>query len=163
VASTVDPVGGAYAIEAMTDTIEREAAAILARIDAAGGTLAAIEAGAIQRQIQDSAYAAQQAIDAGEAIVVGINRYAQSESTPTPTFELDPEIEQQQVARLRAVRAGRSESEWRAALDAVERTAREGGNLVPVIVDAVDKHATVGEIADAMRRVFGEFRDSSNA
>jgi methylmalonyl-CoA mutase, N-terminal domain len=163
VASTVDPVGGAYAIEAMTDTIEREAAAILARIDAAGGTLAAIEAGAIQRQIQDSAYAAQQAIDAGEAIVVGINRYAQSESTATPTFELDPEIEQQQVARLRAVRAGRSESEWRAALVAVERTAREGGNLVPVIIAAVDKHATVGEIADAMRRVFGEFRDSSSA
>jgi methylmalonyl-CoA mutase N-terminal domain/subunit len=163
VASTVDPVGGAYAIEAMTDAIEREAAALIARIDAAGGTLVAIESGSIQRQIQDSAYAAQQAVDAGKAIVVGLNRYTQSAPAATPVFELNPEIEPQQVARLQAVRVGRSESEWRAALDTVERTARDGGNLVPAIIAAVEKHATVGEIADTMRRVFGEFRDASNA
>jgi methylmalonyl-CoA mutase, N-terminal domain len=163
VASSVDPFGGAYAIEAMTDAIEREASAILARIDAMGGTLTAIEAGFIQRQIQDSAYAAQQAIDAADAIVVGVNRYAQPETAPTPTFELDPDIEAQQVDRLRAVRASRSETEWRASLAAIDTTAREGGNLVPAIIAAVEKRATVGEIADTLRRVFGEFRDSSNA
>ena len=163
VAATVDPVGGAYAIEAMTDRIEREAAAILAHIEAMGGTLAAIEAGYIQRQIQDSAYAAQQAIDAGDAVVVGVNRYTQPETTPTTVFELDADIEQQQIARLRAVRAGRSETEWRAALDAVDTTARDGGNLVPAIIAAIEKQATVGEIADTMRRVFGEFQDASKA
>jgi len=147
----------------VTDRIEREATAILGRIDAAGGTLAAIESGYIQRQIQDSAYAAQQAIDAGDAVVVGVNRYTQSERAATPVFELDPGIEPQQIARLRAVRAGRSETEWRSALDVVDRTARDGGNLVPAIIAAVEKHATVGEIADTMRRVFGEFRDASNA
>src|SRR4030095_10174084 len=109
VAGTVDPVGGAYAIEAMTDRIEREATAILGHIEAIGGTLAAIEAGYIQRQIQDSAYAAQQAIDAGETVVVGINRYTQSETTATPVFELDPEIERDQIAQMQAARAGRSD------------------------------------------------------
>jgi methylmalonyl-CoA mutase N-terminal domain/subunit len=163
VAGTVDPVGGAYAIEAMTDRIEREATAILGYIEAIGGTLAAIEAGYIQRQIQDSAYAAQQAIDAGETVVVGINRYTQSETTATPVFELDPEIERHQIARLQAVRAGRSETEWRAALDAVDKTARDGGNLVPAIITAIEKQATVGEIADTMRRLFGEFQDTSKA
>ena len=161
VAGTVDPVGGAYAIEAMTDRIEREATAILGHIEAMGGTLAAIEAGYIQRQIQDSAYAAQQAIDAGGTVVVGINRYTQSETTATPVFELDPEIERYQIARLQAVRAGRSETEWRAALDAVDKTARDGGNLVPAIITAIEKQATVGEIADTMRRLFGEFQDTS--
>jgi methylmalonyl-CoA mutase, N-terminal domain len=161
VGSSVDPLGGAYAIEDMTNRIERDAVDLLARIDAMGGTLAAIEAGYIQRQIQDSAYAAQQSVDAGETIVVGVNRYVQPERAATPVFQIDPRIEQEQIARVRAVRASRSESEWREALTAVESAARQGDNLVPVIITAVEKHATVGEIADTMRRVFGEFRDSN--
>jgi methylmalonyl-CoA mutase N-terminal domain/subunit len=163
VASTVDPVGGAYAIEEMTNRIERRVMEHLARIDAMGGTLAAIEAGYIQRQIQDSAYAAQQAVDSGETIVVGVNRYVQPGASSTAVFALDPDIERQQIERVRAVRAGRSESEWRAALTAVATAARQGDNLVPVIIDAVEKRATLGEIADTMRRVFGEYRDASNA
>jgi methylmalonyl-CoA mutase N-terminal domain/subunit len=161
VGSSVDPLGGAYAIEEMTNRIERDVVALLARIDAMGGTLAAIEAGYIQRQIQDSAYAAQQSVDAGHTIVVGVNRYVQPERAATPVFQLDPRIEQEQIARVRAVRASRSEREWREALTAVESAARHGDNLVPVIITAVEKHATVGEIADTMRRVFGEFRDSN--
>ena len=161
VGSTVDPLGGAYAIEDMTNRIERDVVDLLARIDAMGGTLAAIEAGYIQRQIQDSAYAAQQSVDAGETIVVGVNRYVQPERAETPMFHIDPRIEQEQIARVRAVRACRSETEWREALTAVEAAARHGDNLVPVIITAVEKHATVGEIADTMRRVFGEFRDSN--
>jgi methylmalonyl-CoA mutase, N-terminal domain len=161
VGSSVDPLGGAYAIEDMTNRIERDVVELLARIDAMGGTLAAIEAGYIQRQIQDSAYGAQQSVDAGDTIVVGVNRYVQPERAATPVFQLDPRIEQEQIARVRAVRASRSETEWREALTAVEAAARHGNNLVPVIITAVQKHATVGEIADTMRRVFGEFRDSN--
>jgi methylmalonyl-CoA mutase N-terminal domain/subunit len=160
-ASTVDPVGGAYAIEEMTNRIERDVVELIARIDAMGGTLAAIESGYIQRQIQDSAYGAQQAIDTGASIVVGLNRYVQPDRAETRVFEIDPRIEQEQIDRVRAVRVSRSETQWREALAAVDAAARHGENLVPVIITAVDKHATVGEIADTMRRVFGEFRDAN--
>jgi methylmalonyl-CoA mutase N-terminal domain/subunit len=158
VANTADPVGGSYAIEAMTDDIEREAQALLDRIDATGGTLRAIETGVIQRQIQDAAYEAQKAIDAGAAVVVGVNRYTDGQQDGrVNVFRVDPDMERQQVARVRAVRAGRSERDWRAAVAAVDRAARGGENLVPVIVAAVEQHATLGEIADTLRGVFGEY------
>jgi methylmalonyl-CoA mutase N-terminal domain/subunit len=167
VAATVDPTGGSYEIEDRTARIEREAAALLDRIDALGGTLTAIETGYIQREIQDAAYRAQQAVDAGEAIAVGVNRF---EDAPTAAragrgagfrgidvFSVDPEIERRQVARVRAVRAGRSDADCRSALAAVEEAARDGSNLVPPIIAAVERHATLGEVSDAMRRVFGEY------
>ena len=158
VANTVDPVGGAYAIEEMTNRIEAEASALIQRIDEMGGTLAAIEAGYIQREIQDAAYRAQQAIDAGNAIVVGVNRYVDEEPRRLDLFRIDPEIERQQTDRVRAVRASRSADEWRAALDAVDRAARGGDNLVPPIVQAVEARATLGEVADTLRGVFGEYQ-----
>ena len=161
VAATVDPLGGAYAIEEMTNRIEREATELLDRIRAMGGTLAAIESGYMQQQIQDSAFAAQQALDRGESVIVGVNRYVNSAPHTTRVFQIDAEIEQQQVARVRAVRAGRSETDWRAALDAVERAARGGENLVPPIIAAVEKHATLGEVAGTLRRVFGEYQETS--
>ena len=161
VAHTVDPVGGSYAIERRTNDIEREAVVLLERIEALGGTLTAIETGYIQRQIQDAAYSAQQAIDAQRAIVVGMNRFTTAEAPTVEVFRVDPEVERQQIERVRAVRAGRSESEWRAALAAVETNATDGGNLVPSIIAAVEKHATLGEIADTMRRAFGEYTDAS--
>jgi methylmalonyl-CoA mutase N-terminal domain/subunit len=176
VANTVDPVAGSYAIEAMTNEIERGAEEILARIAAGGGTLAAIETGLIQREIQESAYRAQLAVDAGSDVVVGVNRFATgpgsaagsgsdrsgSDSRPQSLFAVDPDIERQQIERVRAVRASRSDSEWRAALDAVAGAARGGSNLVPPIVTAVEAKATVGEIADAMRTVFGEHEETSS-
>jgi methylmalonyl-CoA mutase N-terminal domain/subunit len=152
----------------MTSRIEREASDLLDRIDQIGGTLAAIESGYIQQQIQDAAYRAQQAVDAGEAIVVGVNRYADRDASPggkvnpnTDLFRIDPEVERRQIERVRAVRAGRSVRDWRSALDAVESAARGTANLVPPIIEAVEKRATLGEIADAMRHVFGEHQDVS--
>jgi methylmalonyl-CoA mutase, N-terminal domain len=162
VANTVDPVGGSYAIEDLTNRIERDATLLLERIDAAGGTLAAIESGFIQQQIQDSAYDAQRAIDAGESVVVGVNRFAE-EGAAAPgagLFRVDPAIERRQAERVQAVRASRSPDEWQTSIDAVEQAARDGSNLVPVILVAVQSRATVGEIADALRRVFGEHRES---
>jgi len=159
VANSVDPVGGSWHIERLTDEIEAGARQLLERIDAVGGTLRAIETGMIQRQIQEAAYAAQQAIDRGDSVVVGVNRYASDERPAMEVFSLDPDVERQQVARVRALRAERDQSAWRSALDAVEAAARGRDNLVPRIIAAVEARATVGEIADTMRAVFGEFRE----
>ena len=162
VANTVDPVAGSYAIETLTNEIESGAEEILEKIERAGGTLAAIEAGLIQRDIQESAYRAQLAIDAGTATVVGVNRFAaEASGARMATLTIDPAIEREQVARVHAVRAGRSATDWRAALDAVTQSARDGGNLVAPIIAAVEARATVGEIADAMRGVFGEYRETA--
>jgi methylmalonyl-CoA mutase, N-terminal domain len=161
VTNTVDPVGGSFAIEALTDDIERGARELLARIDGLGGTLRAIEAGVIQREIQDSAYRAQQGIDAGKDIVVGVNAFETDESAPMDVLLIDPEIERRQRERVQAVRAKRDAASWRAAIDGVRDAARDGSNLVPRIIAAVEAYATVGEIADAMREVFGEYRESS--
>jgi methylmalonyl-CoA mutase, N-terminal domain len=162
VTNTVDPVGGSYAIEAMTNAIERGADAILARIAAAGGTLAAIESGLIQREIQESAYRAQVAVDAAESIVVGVNEFTADDGAASiATLRIDPDVERRQVERVRAVRVGRSDAACRRALDTVSAAARLGTNLVPPIIAAVEASATVGEIADAMRAVFGEYEDVS--
>jgi methylmalonyl-CoA mutase N-terminal domain/subunit len=163
VANTVDPMGGAWAIEALTDQIEGAAREILDRIDRLGGTLTAIEQGAIQLDIQESAYRTQQNIERGEQVVVGVNRFNEDEATPMEVLHIDPALEVRQIARVRAVRASRDEASWRRSLDAVERAAAGGQNLVPPILAAVEANATVGEISDAMRRVFGEYRDPSLA
>jgi methylmalonyl-CoA mutase N-terminal domain/subunit len=162
VANTVDPVAGSYAIEHRTDEIEREAVALIERIEALGGTLAAIESGYIQRQIQDAAYKAQRAIDTGEAIVVGVNKFGTEAAAGVEVFRVDPAVERQQIERVRAVRAARSETEWRAALREVEQAARGTANLVPPIIAAVERRATLGEIADTLRGVFGEYTDVSH-
>ena len=158
-ANTVDPFGGSWHIERLTDEIEAGAVALLDRIEASGGTLRAIEAGVIQRQIQEAAYAAQQAIDSGESVVVGVNRYATDERPTVEVFTLDADVERRQVERLEGLRRSRDQAAWRAALDAVESAARGHDNLVPRIIAAVEAKATVGEIADTMRGVFGEFRE----
>jgi len=163
VASTVDPLGGAYAIEEKTTFIEHEATKILERIDAAGGTLSAIESGLIQRDIQDSAYHAQQALERGTDIVVGVNRYNESSRNTLGVFSIDASVERDQVERVRALRASRRASECQSALDAVVSAARSGDNLVPVVIEAVEKRATLGEISDAMRSVFGEYQDLTGA
>jgi methylmalonyl-CoA mutase, N-terminal domain len=159
VANTVDPFGGAWHIERLTDEIEAGAIALLDRIDAAGGTLRAIETGFIQRQIQEAAYAAQRAVDSGESVVIGVNRFATDERPTVEVFALDADVERRQLERLHALRASRDQSAWRAGLDAVESAARGRDNLMPRIIAAVEAKATVGEIADTMRGVFGEFRE----
>jgi methylmalonyl-CoA mutase N-terminal domain/subunit len=162
VANTVDPVAGSYAIEALTSAIETKASEILDKIERGGGTLAAIESGMIQRDIQESAYRAQLAVDAGDATVVGVNRFvAEAGAARMNTLTIEPEIERQQIARVRALRAGRSRGDCQMSLDAVTAAARDGRNLVPPIVAAVEAKATVGEIADALRSVFGEFKETA--
>ena len=159
VANTVDPVGGSWAIEQRTDEIERDARALIADIDASGGTLAAIERGSIQRQIQDAAYAAQQAIDSSEQVIVGVNRYGADTPQPIEVLRIDPEGEARQAGSVAAVRRARDGQRAAETLTAVERAARDGQNLVPPILLAVEAHATLGEISDALRRAFGEHRD----
>jgi methylmalonyl-CoA mutase, N-terminal domain len=167
VANTVDPVAGSWAIESRTNEIEQGAEDLLDRIDRAGGTLAAIETGLIQREIQESAYRAQLAVDSGELVLVGVNRFkesgsgasAEKDSRPA-IFSVNPDVEQRQVARVRGIRASRSAEAWRTAIAKVVEAAKDGSNLVPSIIAAVEAQATVGEIADAMRAVFGEYREA---
>jgi methylmalonyl-CoA mutase N-terminal domain/subunit len=159
VANTVDPLAGSYAIEALTNEIENGARTLLDRIEAAGGTLAAIEQGVIQRAIQESAYRAQQQNDAREQIVVGVNAFGSDEPSTVDVLRIDPAIEQRQRERVAAVRTSRNQSAWRASIDEVVGAAQSADNLVPPIIRAVEAHATVGEIADAMRSVFGEHKE----
>jgi methylmalonyl-CoA mutase N-terminal domain/subunit len=159
VVNTVDPLGGSWAIEAATTRIEREAVAMIERIDAAGGTLTAIEHGIIQREIQESAYRAQQRIDSTESVVVGVNRFTDDQRPGIEVLRIDPDVERQQKARVAAVRQSRDAGAWRAALAAVADAARDGSNLMPPIIRAVEAYATVGEISDALRAVFGEHRE----
>jgi methylmalonyl-CoA mutase N-terminal domain/subunit len=159
VANTVDPLGGSWAIETRTNEIEQEARALIEEIDRHGGTLAAIESGWTSRQVQDAAYAAQQAIDRGDNVIVGVNRYQTEGQASIPLMRIDPQGEALQVANVQSVRASRDAAAWRESIDSVEAAARSGANLMPPVLAAVEARATLGEIADAMRRVFGEHRD----
>jgi methylmalonyl-CoA mutase N-terminal domain/subunit len=159
VVNSVDPLAGAWAVEAATNRIEQEAVAMIERIDAAGGTLAAIEQGLIQREIQESAYRAQQAIDAREAVIVGVNQYRAADGDGIDVLRIDPELERQQAGRVAAVRARRDDPAWRSAIDDIVAAARSEANLVPPIVRAVESYATLGEISDALRGVFGEHKE----
>lgn len=159
VGNTVDPCGGAYTIEEATNRIEHEARGLIDRIDAAGGTLSAIEQGLIQREIQESAYRAQQQIDRGEQIVVGVNRFTSNEPSGIEVLRIDPDIEHRQVERVRAFRSSRDTVPWRAALDSLATGARGHANLVPLVINAVEARATLGEISDTLRRVFGEHKE----
>src|SRR5262249_24346873 len=150
VTSTVDPVGGSEVIELLTDSIERGAVEYLERIESMGGTLRAIEAGYIQNEIQDAAFASQKAVGSGEQIVVGVNRFRMEGESPIPTFRLDPVMEQAQIERLRQVRASRNQAEFALKLDRLEQAACRADNLLPLILDAGGGYATVGEISDRL-------------
>jgi methylmalonyl-CoA mutase N-terminal domain/subunit len=160
VVNTADPVGGSAHIEELTDSIERGAMDYLRRIDEMGGTLRAIETGYIQNEIQNAAYEWQRAVESGERIIVGVNRFQKDGERPPATFRIDPAIERAQVERLRQVRASRSASAVADRLAALEQAARGDGNLMPPIVEAAGAHATLGEISDRLRTVFGEHRDA---
>jgi methylmalonyl-CoA mutase N-terminal domain/subunit len=160
VTNTVDPVGGSYAIEKLTDEIESRAKEYIARIDALGGVLRAIETGYVQGEIQRAAYEYQRAVERREQIVVGVNQFVAEKETPIPTMRIDPELERAQIERVRVLRARRDSARAGAAVAEVERRARAGENLMPAIASAVEAYATVGEISDALRRVFGEYTES---
>ena len=158
-ADIIDPLGGSYAIEALTDEIEARAQEYLVKIDGLGGMVQAISKGYVQREIQDAAYAWQRRVEAKEQVVVGVNAY-RSEDPKVPVMKLDPALEEQQVARLRALRRERDNGAAGGAVDAVRKGARGTENLMPLILAAVKAQATLGEISDALRDVFGEYRET---
>jgi methylmalonyl-CoA mutase N-terminal domain/subunit len=157
---TVDPLAGSYYIESLTNEIEKRAAEYLGKIEVIGGMLKAIERGFVQQEIQNAAYEYQQAVDQQHAIVVGVNRFEVEAERPIPIQRIDPALEPKQIELVRSLRAKRDTSAWKGALAQVEDAARSGENLMPKILTAVEAHATVGEISDAMRRVFGEYREA---
>jgi methylmalonyl-CoA mutase, N-terminal domain len=157
---TVDPLAGSFYVESLTSEIEKRADNYLEKIEAMGGMLKAIERGYVQQEIQNAAYEYQQAVDRLEAVVVGVNRFQIDQEHAVPLQRIDPALEPKQVERLRALRAKRNAETWQAAIHAVEDTARSGENLMPRILAAVEANATVGEISDAMRKVYGEYKEA---
>jgi methylmalonyl-CoA mutase N-terminal domain/subunit len=158
---TADPVGGSEYIEGLTDAIDRGAKDYLERIADMGGTLEAIERGFIQTEIQNAAFEFQTAVERGEAVVVGVNRFRMEEQRKIPTFRLDPAIERAQIERLRQVRAGRDTKMVAEHLQKLEQAARGQENLLPLILAAADAYATLGEISDRLKSVFGEYREAA--
>ncbi|MBV9086414.1 MAG: methylmalonyl-CoA mutase, partial [Acidobacteriaceae bacterium] len=160
VAQTIDPLAGSYYIESLTSEIESRALEYLDKIDALGGMLRAIEQGYVQQEIQNAAYDFQQAVDHQEQVVVAVNRFTTDEHKAIPIYRVDEGLERRQVERVRAVRARRDKQRSASAIKAIEDAARTSENLMPLIIEAVESYCTVGEIADALRRVFGEYKEA---
>jgi methylmalonyl-CoA mutase N-terminal domain/subunit len=158
VAETIDPLAGSYYVESITDRIEQEALAYIARIDAMGGAVKAIEHGFIQQEIQDASYTYQMDIESGDRIVVGMNKFQVKEAPPTGLLRVDPAVGEQQSKKLKELRASRDDVKVQAALKAIEAAAKGSDNLMPHILSAVRTYATLGEICDVMRGVFGEYQ-----
>ena len=160
VADMVDPLGGSFAVEAATDDIEAEARRLLEGIESKGGALKAIERGEIQREIEESAYRFQRGLEVKDTIIVGVNQFQEENEAPrTDLLRVDPDLERDQVERLRALRARRDARAWSGTMQTLENAAKSDANLMPPIIDAVLAWATVGEIATCLRGVFGEHRD----
>jgi methylmalonyl-CoA mutase N-terminal domain/subunit len=159
VADVVDPLGGSWAVERFTDELEADATKLIAEIDALGGMVAAIEDGFPQREIQAAAYAHQVAVEKGEQVVVGVNRFTEGEAAASELLRMDPALEAQQVDRVRAVRATRDQAAAKAALDALAQAAAGTENVMPRILAAVEARCTLGEVAEVLRQVFGAHRE----
>jgi methylmalonyl-CoA mutase N-terminal domain/subunit len=159
VSKAIDPVGGAYAIEALTDTIEERASAYIQRIIDMGGAVKAIELGFQQNEIQQSAYRYQQEIEERSRLVVGVNAYTLDDEPEPPLMRIDAALAQRQIERLRALRSQRDAARVKAVLSQLEQAARGTVNVMPYIVEAVECYATLGEIADVFRTVFGEHQE----
>jgi methylmalonyl-CoA mutase N-terminal domain/subunit len=159
VANVVDPLGGSWAIEALTERMEREALAYIRRIDELGGMLRAIEVGFPQKEIADAAYVYQRQLDRGEKVVVGMNRYQMPEERPPDLLHIPLEVETKQAERVRRFKERRNGPAAHAARSRVREAAQSGANLMPPLIAAVKAGCTVGELSDVYREVFGEYRD----
>ena len=158
VPDTADPLAGSYVIEALTAELERRTRALLSRIDSQGGMLAAIRSGWVQQQIHEAAYAWHRQVESGERVVVGVNAFVEEEPRPVPPFKPDPKIEKTRGRFLAAWRRERPVAPYRRAITGLERAARDSENLMPRILEALVARATLGEVCDAMRGVFGTYR-----
>ncbi len=159
VASTVDPLAGSYYVESMTDAIEKQAEEYIRTIDGMGGMVEAIEAGYVQAEIQKAAYRYAREVEEGIRVVVGVNKYQMEEPPPRNLLRINPRVQEEQVASLKRVRAGRNDRIVRERLAALESGAGSDANLLPLILDAVRAYASIGEICDVLRRVWGEHRE----
>jgi len=157
VPDTADPFGGSFVIEHLTNEIERLAEDYIRKIDDIGGMLRAIEKGFVQREVEHASYEYQRRVESGEQTVVGVNRFEIEEAQNIPVLKIDPELERLQVERLRAIRTRRDPVQASRVLDRVEQAARTSENLMPCILEAVENYATLGEISDRLRNVFGEY------
>jgi len=160
IADTIDPLAGSFFVESLTDAIEDKANGYIEKIDELGGAVRAIELGFQQREIHEAAYAWQRKVEAGEAVVVGVNRFREADDSPPPILKIDARLEREARQRLRKLRERRDDAGVEAALDEVERAARGSENLVPPILDAVERYATLGEISDRLRGAFGTHQES---
>ena len=158
VANTIDPFAGSYYIEALTDKIEQEASALMEEVDKAGGVVACIENGFIQHRIEGAAYDYQQEVEKGDRIIVGVNKFQVDENIKPPLLRIDPEVEKKQVDSLTAVKKNRDSNKVNASLDHLRTAAQGDDNLMPVILEAVKEYASLGEICNVLRDVFGEYR-----
>jgi len=161
VTNTVDPLGGAYFVEHLTDRMEAEASAYIQKIDEMGGMLAAVERGYPMREIADASYRDQQALERKERVVVGVNAFASAEERPIPWLRIDSTVEPRQIERLQRVRATRNGAAARQALETLRGVTERGDNTMPAIVEAVRARVTLGEICDVFRAVYGEYRESA--
>ena len=161
VTETVDPLGGSYFVEDLTNRIEAEASDYINKIDEMGGMLAAIERGYPMREIAEASYAYQQQLERRERVIVGVNEFVASEDRPLPLLKIDPAVERRQLERLAQLRATRDRAAVQRALDALSRVTEAGGNTMPAIVEAVEARVTLGEICDVFRAVYGEYRESA--
>jgi methylmalonyl-CoA mutase N-terminal domain/subunit len=160
VAQTVDPCAGSHAIEALTDQIEARAQQYLEKVAGMGGMLRAIERGFVQQEIQNAAYEYQRAVDTGDAVVVGVNRFTRDGDPGVPLQRIDEALERKQVERVQALRARRDTARWQTSLRGIKNAARSGANIMPAMLEAVESYATVGEIANTLRDVFGEYHEA---
>ncbi len=160
VINTPDPTGGSYTIEAMTDEIESEAQTYIQKIDKMGGMLRAIEAGYVQREIQEAAYEYQRRVEDGERLIVGVNKFASDEPASVDVFTIDDSVAESQRKALAELKNTRDETSVRRALESLRQAAAGQENVVPRILEAVEALATVQEISDCLRSVYGEYRQS---
>ncbi len=161
VADTVDPLGGSYYVEWLTNQIEEGIQEYIHKIDEMGGALEAVKKGYIQKEIMRSAYNYQKAVDSGEQVVIGVNKFTTEEEPALKLLEIDEGVEKKQIERLRRLRCERDNEKVGQVLDKVRQVAKSDQNIMPALIEAVKAYATVGEIADALRDVFGEYREPS--
>jgi methylmalonyl-CoA mutase, N-terminal domain len=158
VADTADPLAGSYYVESLTAEVEKAAQQLIDKIDAMGGSVAAIEEGFMQNEIAKSAYQYQRSIENKERIIVGVNKFQVQEDDTTPVFKIDESIQKVQADKLNALRAKRNNEKVNACLGAINKKAVSGENLMPAVVEAVENYCTLGEIADELRKIFGEYK-----
>jgi methylmalonyl-CoA mutase N-terminal domain/subunit len=162
VAETVDPLAGSYFVEALTDEIERLATEYIKKIDEMGGAVRAVECGFIEQEIQDSAYKFQKAVESGNQVIVGVNRFQTGSAPPKGLLKVDPMVRETQIQRLQKIYAERDSAAVRDCLDTLKKVAQGSDNMMPTILDAVRKRVSLGEICDVLRQVFGEYLHASH-